>query len=137
MDRGPTHGRADRSHSGPAARWLTAALAAGLLAMVVGCGQPAWALASSRHAVAGPSGLRVTATLGTAYALPAGYFGINYDYGGASTIPSGAAITSGAGYRQATGDPTEQVSAASRLTTSRGTVTQAITLAPYSLALVG
>jgi hypothetical protein len=52
-------------------------------------------------------------------------------------IPSGAAIASGAGYRQATGDPTEQVSAASRLTTSRGTVTQAITLAPYSLALVG
>lgn len=61
-------------------RWpLIAALAAGLTA----CAVPAWSQAAATVAP-----IRVTATAAPPRPLPAGYYGINYDYGGVSSFPN-------------------------------------------------
>jgi len=57
--------------------------------------------------------------------------------GGAVTIGASAAIPAGAPYRQATGQPTEQIKTASQLTVTSGTIARSLTLAPYSITLVG
>jgi hypothetical protein len=61
------------------------ALAVGLAVAVAGCGGSAAATGTS-HAI--------TATLGAADPLPAGYFGINYDYGGAPIYRSESTMDS-------------------------------------------
>jgi hypothetical protein len=56
---------------------------------------------------------------------------------GRVTIPDGAAIPSGVRYRQVSGVPTRQITAASDLTITSGTIGRSITLAPYSTTVVG
>lgn len=57
--------------------------------------------------------------------------------GGPVTLPSGLAIQAGAPYQQVTGKPTERVTTAGQLATTHGTVGRSVTLAPYSITLVG
>lgn len=57
--------------------------------------------------------------------------------GQAVTVPTGSAVPSRRHYRQANGDPVKQIPAATDLTTTSGTVGASITLAPYSLTVIG
>lgn len=56
---------------------------------------------------------------------------------GPVTIGTSPAVPAGARSRQVTGQPTEQITTASQLTVTSGTIAHSLTLAPYSITLVG
>lgn len=76
---------------------------------------------------------------------PSALVGCRFSGGGAVVVnlsprtvlaPAGAAIASGSGFQQVSGDPTALVSYASQLTVTTGTVGDMVSLPPYSLTLL-
>jgi hypothetical protein len=76
------------------------------------------------------------AVLGTSFGTGHGELLINLTKQ-AVTVAPGKAIPAGASYQQVTGDPTAEVSDASTLTSRHGTVGTSLSLAPYSMTLIG
>lgn len=79
-----------------------------------------------------------SAVVGESFSGRAAHREMLVDLGGRPvTLPGGAAVPSGARYQQATGNPVQQVPAASSLHIARGTIGSHLVLAPYSMTEVG
>ena len=74
------------------------------------------------------------------YKLPVKYVELGnelYLSGKSISIATNAAIPSGTRYEQVTGQPVDRISKASQLTVKHGVTGRSVTLAPYSITVIG